>query len=489
MFSIFLRNESLRLKSRNIFFSRNILFIFAFKSEDLLKNRSPRSCGRFLFFSLDSVQNNFFSCPKANFDVKICLVKYSQLFAKTIREAPKDEVSVSAQLLTKGGFVQKLAAGIYTILPLGFLVLEKISAIVREEMDAIGGQELLMPALHPKEVWQESGRWEKLKGAMYQLSDSSKKEFGLGFTHEEVACDLARSRIFSWRDLPQYPYQIQTKFRDEPRPRGGLLRTREFIMKDLYSFSSDQKSLDEFYEKCAVAYTKIFERCGLKTLRTKASGGVFTKELTDEFQVLAKDGEDEIIYCQNCDFSQNREIAKANAGDKCPECGAVLIKSNAIEVGNIFKFGTFYADKMNMFYTDKNGKKQPVYLGSYGVGITRTLGAVAEVCRDEKGIIWPVSIAPYQAQLLAVGNQQSAVSKAEEIYQKLQKAGIEVLYDDRSDATAGEKFADCDLIGIPIRLVVSDKTGDKIEWKNRDFEKTKILSIDEVIKKLKPMDL
>ena len=411
-------------------------------------------------------------------------MKYSQSFGKTLREAPKDEVSASTQLLTKAGFVQKLAAGIYTILPLGLLVLEKISAIVRSEMDAIGGQELLMPALHPKEIWQESGRWEKLEGAMYRLSDSSKKEFCLGFTHEEVACDLARSRIFSWRDLPQYPYQIQTKFRDEPRPRGGLLRTREFIMKDLYSFSSDQKSLDEFYEKCATAYSKIFERCGLKTLRTKASGGVFTKELTDEFQVLAKDGEDEIIYCDKCDFSQNREIAKGKAGDKCPNCGAVLKKSNAIEVGNIFKFGTFYADKMRMSYTDKAGKKQPVYLGSYGIGITRTMGVVAEVCRDEKGIIWPKSIAPFGAHLLVISDKQKVKSFADDVYEKLQKAGVEVLYDDREDVSAGEKFTDCDLIGISVRLVISDKTGDKIEWKDRSSERTTLLSISEIIKKL-----
>jgi len=421
-------------------------------------------------------------------------VNYSQLFGKTLKEAPKDEVSASAQLLTKGGFVQKLAAGIYTILPLGFEVIEKISAIVREEMDAIGGQELLMPALHPREVWQESGRWEKLKGAMYQLSDSSKKEFGLGFTHEEVACDLARSRIFSWRDLPRYPYQIQTKFRDEPRPRGGLLRTREFIMKDLYSFSPDQKSLDEFYEKCAVAYTKIFERCGLKTLRTKASGGVFTKELTDEFQVLAKDGEDEIIYCphtaealrgkQNCDFSQNWEIAKAKVGDKCPSCSAILTKSNAIEVGNIFKFGTFYADKMKMFYTDKNGKKQPVYLGSYGVGITRTMAAVAEVCRDEKGIIWPKSIAPYKVHLIVISDKQKVTGFADDVYEKLRKTGVDVLYDDREDVSAGEKFADADLIGVPVRLVISDKTSEKIEWKDRNKEKAEVLDVTQVIKKL-----
>lgn len=409
-------------------------------------------------------------------------MKYSQLFGKTLRSTSKDEISVSAKLLAKGGFTDKLAAGVYTLLPLGVRVTDKITQIVREEMNTIGGQELLMPALHPKEVWQESGRWQTLKGVMYQLFDSSKREFGLGFTHEEIVVDLVRDRIFSWRDLPFYLYQFQTKFRDEPRPRSGLLRGREFMMKDLYSLNADQKGLDDFYEKCAVAYTKIFERCGLKTFRTKASGGVFTKELTDEFQVLADGGEDEIIYCPLADFAENREITKYKAGDKCPVCGAALKKSNAIEVGNIFKFGTYYAEKMNMFYTDEKGAKKPVYLGSYGVGITRTMATVAEVHNDEKGIIWPKQVAPFGAHLIVLGSQFTVHS--DQIYEKLVKSGIEVLYDDRKDATAGEKFADCDLIGIPVRLVVSEKTRDKIEWKERKSDKVEVLSLDQVIKKL-----
>jgi len=407
---------------------------------------------------------------------------YSKLFGKTIREAPKGEASVNAKLLIKGGFVQKLGAGIYTLLPLGLRVVEKISQIVREEMNAIGGQELLMPALHPKEVWEESGRWQALHGSMYQLKDSSKKDFALGFTHEEVIVDLARNRISSYRDLPLYLYQIQTKFRDEPRPRSGLIRGREFMMKDLYSFHADESDLDKFYEICAKAYFKIFERCGLKTVRTKASGGEFTTQFTDEFQVSAEGGEDEIIFCPKYDFAENKEIAKTKEGDKCSVCSERLKKSNAIEVGNIFKFGTMYAEKMKMYYADEKGGKKPVYLGSYGVGMTRTMAAVVEVSNDKNGIIWPKSIAPFQAHLISITDQVSSIKKnADEVYEKLLKSGIEVLYDDR-DESAGEKFADCDLIGIPVRLVVSDKTGKgKVEWKERDKEKTEILRTEQVV--------
>jgi len=421
-------------------------------------------------------------------------MRYSQLFGKTLKEDPAGEFSINAKLLIKGGFVQKLAAGVYTLLPLGLRVVDKISQIVREEMNAIGGQEILMPALHPKEIWEESGRWKTLHGAMYQLKDSSDRDFGLGFTHEEVVVDLARGRIFSYRDLPSYLYQIQTKFRDEPRPRSGLIRGREFMMKDLYSFHADQKDLDEFYEICAEAYERIFDRCGLKAIRTKASGGVFTNQLTDEFQVLASAGEDEIIYCSSfaeaskgeirCHFSENKEITKKKEGDKCPVCGKSLKKSNAIEVGNIFKFGTVYAEKMNMYFTDEKGNKKPVFLGSYGVGITRTMATIVEVSNDDKGIIWPKSIAPYQVYLVGLDLNSKDVSiHAEGVYEKLEEEGIEVLFDDRRDISAGEKFADADLIGIPVRLVVSEKTPKyKVEWKERDKEKSEILSIEETIK-------
>lgn len=418
-------------------------------------------------------------------------MRYSQLFGKTIREAPKGETSANAILLTRGGFIQKLGAGIYTLLPLGLAVVEKISKIVREEMNAIGGQEILMPGLHPKEVWQESGRWESLRGAMYQLRDSSKKDFGLGFTHEEVIVDLARNYVYSFRDLPAYLYQIQEKFRDEPRPRSGLIRGREFIMKDLYSLNADQKGLDEFYEECAKAYTKIFARCGLATVRTKASGGVFTKELTDEFQVISDAGEDEIIYCSGGDFAENTEITKVKEGKMCDLGHGPLKKRKAIEVGNIFKFGTLYAEKMNLYYTDKNGQKLPVYLGSYGVGITRTMAACVEVFHDDRGIIWPKSLSPYDGHLVHIEDSSrgeaglGTESWAKESYDKLTKSGIEVLWDDR-DVSAGEKFADTDLIGISVRLVVSKKVGKgKVEWKERGKEKTEVLSLEEAIKRLR----
>jgi prolyl-tRNA synthetase len=437
----------------------------------------------------------------------ISQMRYSNLFGKTLREVPKGEASVNAKLLIKGGFIQKLGAGIYTLLPLGLRVVDKISQIVREEMNTIGGQELLMPALHPREVWEESGRWQTLHGSMYQLKDSSDRDFALGFTHEEVTVDLARGRISSYRNLPLYLYQIQTKFRDEPRPRSGLIRGREFIMKDLYSFHRDQKDLDEFYETCAASYTKIFKRCGLETVRTKTGGGVFTRELTDEFQVISGGGEDLIFYCPSfaassaeaaakaekasedkpgCHFSENKEIAKIKEGDRCPVCGGKIKKARAIEVGNIFKFGTMYAEKMNMYYTDEKGNEKPVYLGSYGVGITRTMAAIVEVYYGDKGIVWPKAVAPFQCHLLVISDKRQVISRANEVYNELERAGIEVLFDDRIDVSPGEKFADCDLIGIPVRLVVSKKTGrEKIERKERDKENSEILDLHEVTKNLR----
>lgn len=401
-------------------------------------------------------------------------MKESQLFGKTLREAPKDEQSANASLLIKGGFIQKYFAGVYELLPLGQIVAKKISQIVREEMNAVGGQEVFLTTLQPKEIWDESGRWEKLKGAMYQLKDSSGKDIGLGFTHEEPMVDLVRTRANSYKDLPIYLYQIQTKFRDEPRPRSGLLRGREFLMKDLYSFSSSKEELNKFYEIAAVAYKKVFDRLGLETVYTEAAGGVFTKENTHEFQVLSEAGEDTIYICDKCDFAVNKEIAKVDDGDKCPNCSGKIAEKLAIEVGNIFRFGTAYAENMGMNFTAEDGTKKPIYLGSYGIGITRSLATIVEVHHDDQGIIWPESVAPFQIHLISIG----ANPEADKLYEKLTKEGKEVLYDDR-EVSAGIKLADADLIGIPERWVVSEKTlkEDSVEVKKRNEDKVSLQKI------------
>lgn len=405
-------------------------------------------------------------------------MRFSTLFGKTLREAPKDETSANAQLLIKGGFIEKYFAGVYEILPLGLTVVKKISDIVREEMNAIGGQEVFLTTLQPKELWDESGRWEKLKGVMYQMKDSSGKDVGLGFTHEEPMVDLVRRRVNSYKDLPVYLYQIQTKFRDEPRPRSGLLRGREFLMKDLYSFSTSQEDLNKFYEVCAEAYKKVFDRLGLKTVYTEAAGGVFTKENTHEFQVINEAGEDTIFVCEKCDYSVNKEIAEVKEGDKCPKCDSKIKEERAIEVGNIFRFGTAYAESMGMSFTDEAGKKQPIWLGSYGIGITRAMATIVEVYHDEKGILWPDAVAPAHIHLISIG----ANKEAGELYEKLIKAGKEVIYDDR-DVSAGVKLGDADLIGIPERWVISEKTlkEDSVEVKKRDEAEATLKKISQLI--------
>lgn len=419
-------------------------------------------------------------------------MRYSHLFGKTVKAAPKDETGISAVLLQRAGFINKIQAGVYELLPLGLKVVEKISQIVREEMISIGGQEVSMTTLQPKEIWQETGRWEKLKGAMFQLKDSKDHDLGLGFTHEEPMIAMARDRISSYRDLPLYLFQIQEKYRDEPRPRNGLIRCREFLMKDLYSFHTTEQDLDSFYQTVAAAYNKIFDRIGLQVIYTEAGGGVFTTYNTHEFQVLAQGGEDTIFYCssytvdskgkESCHFSVNREIAKVKAGDACPVCGGQIKEARAIEVGNIFRFGTEMSQKMNFYFTDYDGVKKPVFLGSYGIGITRTVATVVEVSHDEAGIIWPKSISPFAASLLLLSNDLKVKAAADKVYNKLKQAGIEVLYDDRQDVSVGEKFADFDLIGIPVRLVISEKTPKgQIEWRERTKKQIQTVPLEKVL--------
>ena len=426
-------------------------------------------------------------------------MRYSKLFGKTIKEAPRDEVSINAKLLTRAGFIRKEIAGVYNYLPLGIRVLNKISNIVREEMNAIGGQELLLSALQNKESWEKTGRWNSFD-ARFKLTSSLDNQYPLGPTHEEVVVPLAKPLISSYRDLPLALYQIQTKFRDEKRVKSGILRGREFLMKDLYSFHADEKDFESFYEKAKKAYKKVFERMGLNAIETQASGGAFSK-VSHEYQVITENGEDEIIYCPGGDFSANIEISPVKEGKQCDLGHGSLRKAKTIEVGNIFPLKTKFSDAFNLTYKDKKGKDRPVVMGCYGIGITRLMGAIVEVHNDENGIVWPEGVAPYRAHLIEIRNPKSEIrnksqnqntkfqNKGDETYETLKKAGIEVLYDDREDVSAGEKFADCDLIGIPIRLVVSKKTGDKIEWKERTHstssgQKTELLEIDEVVEKL-----
>jgi prolyl-tRNA synthetase len=409
-------------------------------------------------------------------------MKYSKLFPQTKKEAPQQAESINHRLLVRAGFVDQLMSGSWTLLPLGWRVVSKINQIIREEMNAIGAQEMLMPLLHPKSIWNETGRWDKAAGILYKLKDKHGREYALSFTHEEIVMDLVRKHIKTYKDLPLAVYHFSIKFRNEPRARSGILRGREFLMKDLYSVHTDEADLMRYYEKVKLVYLKIFKRLGFKEIKvTEASGGVFTDNYTHEFQVLSAGGEDTIFYCDKCGWGQNQEIFPGKAGDKCPRCKkGVMIKAKTIELGNIFPLGTWYAEKMKVFYTDKQGKKKPVWFASYGIGPTRCLGALVEVYHDKRGIIWPETVAPYQVHLISLEGSAKAAAK---VYASLAKAGVEVLWDDREES-AGVKFADADLIGIPVRLVISQKTGDKLEWKKRAEEKSELLSLDQTLKRL-----
>jgi len=407
-------------------------------------------------------------------------MRQSQLFGKTLREDPKDEVAANARLLERGGFVYKSMAGVYEYLPLGLRVLERINGIIRGEMNKIGGQEILLAALQPKDRWEKSGRWQTLgEEVMYQFRDHSGREIGLASTHEEVVAEMAIRSIRSYKDLPLFVYQIQTKFRDEPRAKSGLLRGREFLMKDMYSFHRDTDDLNKFYAKADKAYRAIFRRCGLDAYMTEASGGAFTKEFTHEYQTPSPAGEDLIFFCEKCRYAQNREVATMKDGDPCPKCGGKIATAKSIEVGNIFRLGAKYADAAGLSYTDAAGKKKPVMMGSYGIGPGRVLGTIVETYRDDRGIMWPEGVAPFQAHLVVLGAHATPAKRsAEKLYARLCVKGVDVLYDDRDDKTAGEKFADADLIGMPRRVVISANTLAKmgVELKGRGEKQGRIIS-------------
>lgn len=408
-------------------------------------------------------------------------MRQTQLFTRTIKELPKDETSYNAQTLIRAGFIDKLAAGVYSFLPLGWRVMNKIREIIREEMFKIDGQEINMPALAPKENWEASGRYESLD-ILFKTIGSDEREYVLNPTHEEVVTPLASKFIFSYRELPFAVFQIQTKFRNEKRAKAGLLRGREFLMKDLYSFHVDQADLDAYYDRAIQAYKNIFTRLGLgdKTYLTYASGGSFSK-YSHEFQTLTEAGEDLIYACPHCKVAVNKEIIDEQ--NTCPECGEKkLIEKKAVEVGNIFKLVTKFSEAFNLQYQTAEGSKKPVVMGCYGIGLSRILGTIVEACHDEKGIIWPETVAPFKVHLLSLNENE----EADKIYEALKNAGIEVLYDDR-DLAAGEKFADADLIGCPYRLVISKKTlaQQSGEIKNRQTGQEEIVKISELVDKFR----
>ena len=406
-------------------------------------------------------------------------MRQSHLFGKTIREAPKDEEAVNAKLLIRGGFVDKLMAGVYTFLPLGLRVLKNISEVVREEMNAIGGEELIMPMLHPKYIWTTTGGWDKVD-VLFKIKSRTEKEYALGQSEEEVVTPLVMSRVNTYKDLPISVYQINWKFRDELRAKSGILRGREFLMKDMYSFHESQEDFNRYYEIARASYLKIFKRLGLKAKVTEASGGSFTEKISYEFMVLTNAGEDDIYYCTECEFCVNAEIAKQGVGDECPRCGkGTLEQAKASEVGNVFDLGQKFAQAFDLqFVGQDNEKKYPV-MGCYGIGITRLMGVLVEKFHDEKGILWPDNIAPFTVHIVALKPEKDEVREAaEKLYNELLAKGVEVLYDDRTEKTPGEKFADADLIGIPLRMVVSEKTlaEDKIEIKLRSSAKAELVS-------------
>ncbi|MDD4106456.1 MAG: His/Gly/Thr/Pro-type tRNA ligase C-terminal domain-containing protein [Candidatus Shapirobacteria bacterium] len=412
-------------------------------------------------------------------------MRYSQLFGKTSKSIPSDADSVNARLLTQGGFIQKEISGVYNYLPLGLRVLTKIQNIIREEMDKIGGQEILMPALTQEESWVTTGR--HTMDVLFHLKGQGNTSLVLNPTHEEVVTPLAQKYIFSYRDLPFSVYQIQNKFRNEARAKSGLLRGREFNMKDLYSFHTDENDLNQYYEIVKQAYFEIYKRLGIGdiTVLTFASGGSFS-QYSHEFQTLCESGEDTIYLCEKCQLAINKEIIDIQK--TCPKCGNDNLKTvKAIEVGNIFKLRTKYSKSFNFYYSDKNGQEKIVEMGCYGLGPSRTMGAIVESCHDNKGIIWPANIAPYQIHLIGLDLHDEKIKlQSVDIYQKLIEKNIEVLYDDRLDVTAGIKFADADLIGIPTRLVLSKRSLENggIEIKKRNEEKSEIISLDFVFEKI-----
>lgn len=413
-------------------------------------------------------------------------MKLSRLFTKSTKSAPADAETANAKFLLQGGFVRQEMAGVYSWLPLGLRVLRKVENIIREEMDALGAQEILMSALEPKENWETTGRWDTVD-VLFKVPSQTKKEYALGPTHEEIVTPLVGSFLRSYKDLPIAVYQIQTKFRDELRAKSGVLRGREFGMKDLYSFHATQEDLEAFYQKAMDAYLRIFTRCGMDAKVVEASGGSFTKKFSHEFQIVTDAGEDLILACPSCTFAQNSEIATLKDGDACPQCGATLGTVKGVEAGNIFDLGTKFSEAFKVEFTDEDGSRKTALMGCYGIGTTRLVGTIVEASHDDRGCIWPKSVAPYKVHVVSLKSkdaemQDRITEESEDLYDALTKQGIDVLWDDR-DASPGEKLADADLIGCPLRILISEKTlkEESVEWKLRSEKDAKLVKMEDAL--------
>ncbi len=415
-------------------------------------------------------------------------MKVSHLFTKTKKQAPADEQAKNAQLLIRAGYVYKEMAGVYAYLPLGLRVLENIKQIVREEMDSVRSNELIMTGLQRKEVWEKTGRWsEDTVDIWFKTALQDGTELGLGWSHEEPIVEMMKGYIASYKDLPVSLYQFQTKMRNELRAKSGVMRGREFVMKDMYSFHATAEDMDRYYNEVIEAYKRVFDRLGIgtDTYVTFASGGAFT-QFSHEFQTICDAGEDVIYLHREKNIAVNEEVID----DAVKELNInrdELEKVKTAEVGNIFNFGTQKTDDMGLYYTDENGTQQSLHIGSYGIGVTRLIGVIAEKMSDGRGLVWPENIAPFRVYLATIGTDAAVTQAAEDLYNSLYKSGVEVLYDDR-DARPGEKFADADLLGIPHRVVISARTLEqqRVEYKARTSEEAELLSAEELNSRLAP---
>ncbi len=416
-------------------------------------------------------------------------MRQSKLFTKTRKEAPADEASRNAELLIRGGFVHKEMAGVYAYLPLGLRVMNKISNIIRDEMNKLGALEMKLTVLQDPEIWKSTERWsDDVVDNWFKTSLKNGTELGLGFTHEEPLADILKNHISSYKDLPVAAYQIQAKFRNELRAKSGVMRGREFVMKDMYSFAKNEEEHQAFYKEVQKAYKRVYDRLGIGhlTYMTFASGGTFAK-YSHEFQTLTTAGEDIIYLDEEKGIAINKEVL---SNEICATLGVAqdkLVEHKAVEVGNIFTLGHKYSEPLGLTFADEKGEKHPVFMGSYGIGPSRIMGTIAEVLSDDKGLMWPKEVAPFDVHLIAAGaDDENVRAKSEELYESLMAAGIEVLFDDR-DISAGMKFADSDLLGIPLRLVIGKRSleAGEVELKERRQEKTHMVKIEDVLTELK----
>ena len=413
-------------------------------------------------------------------------MRYSNIFTKTKKDAPADEPSKNAQLLIRAGYVYKVMAGVYAYTPFGLRVLENIKRIVRDEMNSVGGQELIMTNLQSKDTWDKTTRWDdEVVDVWFKTSLKDGTELGLAWSHEEAIMEMMQSYISSYKDLPVSVYQFQTKLRNELRAKSGIMRGREFVMKDMYSLHRTEEDLNSYYSQVTEAYNRIFNLLGIgdDTYVTFASGGAFTK-FSHEFQTVCDAGEDVLYIHKEKNIGVNEEVLD----DAVSELGISkddLEKVKSAEVGNIFNFGTEKSEQMGINFTDQDGSLKPFYLASYGIGITRVMGVIVEKFSDDRGLIWPDNIAPYRVYITCIGSDEAVVKATEDLYSELTSIGVEVLYDDR-EARPGEKFADADLIGIPHRIVISPKTleQDKVEYKSRTGSDNELITVEELKNKL-----